>query len=92
MKQSMTRKVLILTVLALLMFGSVFASAAMAANCTDWVTEVTYDSFCDNTDGCGWFWQKDTEKHWEYQTRICYEDGNYYLYERYILVKDGCCD
>lgn len=70
---------------------SIFA-VPVSASCSSWTTYYTSSSYCDNSDGCGFLWLKDTKKHRAYQERYCAEGGKQVRKTRTILVKDGCCD
>lgn len=72
------------------MVGNMGVMEAQAA-CSGYIEYATGESFCDNTDGCGFLWLKDTRKTYSYQMRYCDEDGMQVLKTRALFVKDGCC-
>lgn len=64
----------------------------MAAGCGDWDTVSIGSAFCDSNDGCGFLWQKATNKAVITLKRNCVDNANVYSTEYSLKTTTlGCC-
>lgn len=91
------KKTRILSFLAALLMtisimGTNGTQASAAGGCGNWELYRFDSAYCDEKDGCGFLWLKDTHKQKRYYRRNCVKPNNKLYTEVKSVVEDlGCC-
>ncbi len=92
MKKTRIMRLIVALLLTISIIGANGTKAMAAGGCSNWELVGLSNDYCDEDDGCGFLWLKDTHKQGKLYKRTCVDYTGNISYEFKIeMEKLGCC-